>query len=228
MGTSIPKIIFDQPFLFFLRNTRTGDILFAGRMSQPEAAKQQVLGPMNESEILELSEGIFTPTPVAGTGQSVGSSPNSRLANSNTYNPPSSAGSVFNINKSLPVAQTQPPVINYQALPNNQNAANNNPLSTSYQSYQASHQVRSVSNNLPQTNTVQRQPYSYSETYQASNPDTIGQNVPPPGQSLSTSGSYVPAMNSAHHYLSAEQETPEESGVWMMNQTNTERLHFWP
>jgi hypothetical protein len=198
MGTSTPKIIFNHPFLFFLRNTETGDILFAGRMSQPEAAKQNVVGTMNESELLELGQGIFTPAPVAGAGQSV--TPRST-----------------SINKSFPVAQTQP-VTNYQAPPNNQNTANNNPISVFYQSYQASHQVRSISNNLPQQNTAQHQPYSY--------PYTTGQNVPSPGQPLSTSGSYVPAVISVH-YFSAEQETPEEAGVMKMTQTNTEK-HFWP
>jgi hypothetical protein len=176
-------------------------------MSQPEAAKQNTLGTMNEADLLELGQGIFTPGPVAAAGQSA--------------NPRSTS-----INKSLPVAQTQPVTI-YQAPPNNQNTANNNPLSVFYQPYTASYPVRSISNNLPQQNTAQRQPYSNSENYHASNPDTTGQNVPSPGQSLPTSGSYVPVVISAH-FFSAEQETPEETGVLMMTQTNTEKIHFWP
>ena len=39
MGATIPKLHFNHPFLFFLRNTESGDILFAGRLSQPEEAK---------------------------------------------------------------------------------------------------------------------------------------------------------------------------------------------
>jgi hypothetical protein len=96
-----------------------------------------------------------------------------------------------------------------------------------YQSNQASHRVRSVSNEVPQPNTAQCQPQSNSETYHASNPDAIGQNVQFPGQSLPTSGSYVPVMNRAH-YLSAQQETQEEHGVRKINQSNTERIHIWP
>lgn len=213
MGTSIQKLIFDHPFLFFLRNTETGDILFAGRMSQPEAARQQ---PMKESEILELTQGIFTPTPVARPERPVDNVLNSRLSSSSAYKPLSFADSALSTNKSLPVSQTQMPVINYYTSPNNQNTANNNPLSNSYQSYQASQQARSVSNNPPQPNTAQYQSHSNSATYHASNPDTIGQNVRSPGQSLSTSGSYVPAMNNAR-YLSSEQETRAE-----------ETFHFWP
>jgi hypothetical protein len=229
MGTSIPKLIFDHPFLFFLRNTETGDILFAGRMSQPEAAKQIVPGSMNESELLLLSQGIFTPTPVAGAGRSVDSTLKPQLSNSNTYKPSSFPGSAFIIDKSLPVSQSQPPITNYQTSPNNQNTANNNPSSTWYQSNQASQRVRSVSNDLPHPNTAQCQSQSNSETYHASNPDSIGQNVQSPGQSLSTSGSYVPLMNmNRAHYLSGQQETPEKDGVWKINQSDTERLHFWP
>lgn len=226
MGTSIPKIIFDHPFLFFLRNTETGDILFAGRMSQPEAAKQRVSVSMNESELLQLSQGIFTPMSVAGAGRSVGSTLNPQSSNSNTNKPSSLAGSAFNIDKSLPVSQNQPPVTNYQTSPNNQNTANNNPSSTLYQAFQASQRIRSVSNDPPQPNTAQCQSQSHSETYHASNPETIGQNVQSPGQSLSTSGSYVPVMNTAY-YSSAQQETPEE-GVWKILQSNDERLHIWP
>lgn len=227
MGTSIPKLIFNHPFLFFLRNTKTGDILFAGRMSQPEEAKQQVSGSMNESELLQLSQGIFTSTPVAGAGRSVGSTTNPQLSSSNTYKLPSFAGSAFSIDKNVPVSQSQPPVTNYQTSSNNQNTANNNPSSTLYQTFQGSHRVRSVSNDLPQPGTAQGQLQSNSETYQASNPDAIGQNVQSPGQSLSTSGSYVPVMNRGH-YLSAQPETPEEDGVWKINHSNTERLHIWP
>jgi len=226
MGTSIPKLIFNHPFLFFLRNTETGDILFAGRMSQPEAAKQQVLGSMNESELLQLSQGIFTSTPVAGAGRAVGSTLNPPLSGSNTYNPPPFAGNAFIINKSLPVSQSQPPVINYQTSPNNQNTANNSPSPTLLQSFQASHRVRSVSNDLPQPNTAQCQSHSNSETHRASNPDTIGQKVHSPRQSLPAFGSYVPVMNTAH-YLSAQQETPEEEGAWKINQSNTEERHIW-
>jgi hypothetical protein len=227
MGTSIPKLIFDHPFLFFLRNTKTGDILFAGRMSQPEAAKQHVSGSTNESELTQLSQSVFTSTPMAGAGRSVGSTTNPQLSSSNTYKPPPFAGSAFSIDKSLPVSQSQPPVINYQTSPNNQNIANNNPPSTLYQSYQASHRIRSVSNDLPQPNTAQYQSQSNSETYHASNPAAIGQNIQSPGQSLSTSGSYVPVMNRVH-YLSAQQETPEEDGVWKINRSNTEQLRIWP
>ena len=150
MGTSIPKLIFDHPFLFFLRNTETGDILFAGRMSQPEAAKQHVSGSTNESELLRLSQGIFISTPVPGAGRSAGSTLNPQSSSSNTYEPPSFAGNAFSNDKSLPVSQSQPPVINYQTFPNNQNTANKNFSSTLYQLYQASHRVRSVSNDLPQ------------------------------------------------------------------------------
>jgi hypothetical protein len=227
MGTSIPKLIFDHPFLFFLRNTGTGDILFAGRMSQPEAAKPHGPGSMNDSELLLLSQGIFTPTPVAHAGRPVGSTPNPQLSNSNTYKPPSFPGSVFGIDKSLLVSQSQPPVTNYHTSPNNQNIANNNPSLNLYQSYQASHHIRSISNNLPQPNIAQYQLHSNSATYLTSNRDTIGQNIQSPGQSLSTSESYVPAMNTAH-YLSAQQETPEEVGVWKINQNNAERLPTWP
>ena len=227
MGTSIQKLIFDHPFLFFLRNTETGDILFAGRMSQPEAARPHVFEPMKDSEILKLSQGIFTPTPVASPRRPVDSGLNSRLSSGSTYKPPSFADSAASMNNGLPVSQTQTPVTNYYTSPNNQNTANNNPLSNLHQSYQASHHTRSVSNNLPQPNTAQYQSHSNRATYHASNPDTIGQNVRTPGQSLSMSGSYVPAMNKAH-YLSAEQETPVEDGVWKVNQTNTETFHFWP
>ena len=227
MGTSIPKLIFDHPFLFFLRNTGTGDILFAGRMSQPEAAKPQGPGSMNESELLQLSQGIFTPTPVADAVRSVSSTLNPQFSNSNTHKPSSFPGSVFSIDKSLFVSQSQPPVTNYQTSPNYQSIASNNPSLTLYQPYQASHHVRSISNNLPQPNIAQYQLHSNSETYLISNPDTTGQNIQSPGQSLSSSETYVPAMNRAH-YLSAQQETPEEVGVWKINQSNAERLHIWP
>ncbi|PSN48955.1 hypothetical protein C0J52_11364 [Blattella germanica] len=39
-ATALPKLIFNHPFLFFLRNMESGDILFAGRLSEPEPAKQ--------------------------------------------------------------------------------------------------------------------------------------------------------------------------------------------
>ncbi|GFG37182.1 hypothetical protein Cfor_00431 [Coptotermes formosanus] len=227
MGTSIPKLIFDHPFLFFLRNTVTGDILFAGRMSQPEAAKEHIFGSMNESQLLELSQGIFTSTPMTGAGRPLGSALNPQSSSSNTYKPASLAASVFSTNKSLPVSQSQPPATNYHTSPNNQNTVNNNPSPASYQSYLATLQVRSISNNLPQPNSAQYQSNGNSETYHASNPDTIGQNVRTPGQLLSLSGSYVPTINRAH-YLSAEQEAPEEFGVWKINQTYTDRIHFSP
>uniref|UniRef100_A0A1V1FYH4 Putative serine protease 27 n=1 Tax=Reticulitermes speratus TaxID=60591 RepID=A0A1V1FYH4_9NEOP len=226
MGTSIPKLIFDHPFLFFLRNTETGDILFAGRMSQPEAAKQHILGPVNESQLLELTQGIFTSMP--GVGRPVGSTLNPQSSSSNSYKPSSLDGSAFSTNKSIPVSQTQPPATNYHTFPNNQNTANNNPFSTSYESYPSSLQVRSMSNNLPQPNSAQYQSNSNSETYHASNPDTIGQNVQSPGQFLSTSGSYGAAINSRAHYLSADQEEPERDSVWKINQTYTDRIHFSP
>jgi len=225
MGTSIPKLIFDHPFLFFLRNTQTGDILFAGRVSQPEPAKQRVSGLVNESELSQLTKDIFTSTPVAGAGRSVGSTLSPQFSGSNNYNPPF-AGSVSIINKSHLVSQSQPPVTNYQTSPNNQNTANNNPLPTMYQTFQATHRVRSVSNDLPQPNIAQYQSHSNSETYHASNPDTIGQNVQSPGQSLSTSRSYVPDMNRPH-YLSAQQKTPEQEGVWKIYQSDNERRHVW-
>jgi len=227
MGTSIPKLIFDHPFLFFLRNTQTGDILFAGRMSQPEAAKQHVSGSMNDSELFQRYQGIFTSMPVAGAGQSSSSTLNPQLSGSNNYNLPSFVGSAYTINKSIPVSQSQPPVTNYQTSPNNQNSANTNPPSTFYQSFTTHQRVRSVSNDLPQPNTAQCQSHRNSETYHASNPDTVGQNVQSRGQSLSTSGSYVPVMNRPH-YLSAQQETPEQEGVWKINQSGTERFHFSP
>jgi len=223
----MPKLIFDHPFLFFLRNTQTGDILFAGRMSQPEAAKQHVSGSMNESELLQLTQGIFTSTPVAGAGRLAGSTVSPQFSSSNNYNPPSFAGSASIINKSLLVSHSQPPVANYQISPNNQNTANNNPSTSMYQSFQTSHHVRSVSNDLPQPNTAQFQSHSNSETYHAYNPMTIGQNVQSPGQSLSTSGSHVPVMNRPH-YLSSQQETPEQGRVWKINQSDNERLHIWP
>jgi len=227
MGTSTAKIIFDHPFLFFLRNTQTGDILFAGRMSQPEAAKQRVSGSINDSELSKLGQGIFTSTPVAGAGWSVRSKLNPQLSGSNNYNPSSFAGSSSFSSKSLPVSQSQPPVTDYQTSPNNQNTANNNPSSSLYPILQASHHLRSVGNDLPQPNTAQYQSHSSIETYHASNSDTIGQTVQSRGQYLSTSGSYVPVMNRPL-YLSARQETPEQEGVWKINQSGTERFHFSP
>lgn len=87
MGTSLPKLIFNHPFLFFLRNTETGDILFAGRMSEPEAAKQPALGSLTDSQLSELTQGIFTSRPVARPG--VPAVP------SNTYNPASSSSNAY-------------------------------------------------------------------------------------------------------------------------------------
>ncbi|KAJ9580160.1 hypothetical protein L9F63_004177 [Diploptera punctata] len=47
MGTALPKLNFNHPFLFFLRNTESGDILFAGRLSQPDEVKSTEVGNRN-------------------------------------------------------------------------------------------------------------------------------------------------------------------------------------
>jgi hypothetical protein len=227
MGASIPKVIFNHPFLFFLRNTETGDILFAGRVTQPEAAKQHVLGSVNESQLLELGQGIFTSRPVAGAGRPVGSTLNPQSSSSNSYKPPSLAGSTLTTNRGVPVSQTQPPATNYPIASNNRNTANNNPSLIPYESYLSSLQVRSISNNLPQPNAAQYLSNSNSETYHASNPDTIGENVRSPGQLLPKTASRVSVISSAH-YLSPLQETPEEDGVRNINHTNTYKIHFSP
>nr|QIR83413.1 serpin 6 [Locusta migratoria] len=41
MGTTIPRFRADSPFLFFIRDTVTGSILFGGRVSTPDAVNMQ-------------------------------------------------------------------------------------------------------------------------------------------------------------------------------------------
>jgi hypothetical protein len=227
MGTSLPKLIFNHPFLFFLRNTETGDILFAGRMSQPEAAKQPLLGSLSESQLSELTQSIFTQVPAAGAGVPVSITLNPVTYNSNTYKPSLPAGGTFNSNSSPPVPQIQPTNTNYYSSPNKLNNGNNFPSSATSQSYQRPLQLRSTNNNPAQSYTVQYQPYGNSETYHASNPDTVGiQYFRAPMQFLSTPGSYPSSTNSAQ-YPSDVNKIPQ-SGVRDTNQSYSDKLHFSP
>jgi hypothetical protein len=224
MGTTIPKLIFNHPFIFFLRNTETGDILFAGRMSEPDAARQPVLGAQSESEQSKLTQIILTPIPAAGVSASITVNPASY--NSNTYNPSLSAGGIFNTNLNPAVPQIQPTTTNHYSSPNNLNNRNNFPSSVASQSYARPVHSRSTSNYPTQSNTAQYQPHSNSEMYHVSNPDTIGtQYGRAPVILSSTSGSYASFTNSAQ-YPSDVNNTPQESGVRDKNQND--RIHFSP
>jgi hypothetical protein len=229
MGTSLPKLIFNHPFLFFLRNTETGDILFAGRMSEPEAAKQPVSGSLTDSQLSELTQGIFTQKPVARPG--VPAVP------SNTYNPASSSSNTYrlvplpsgtlNTNSNLPVPQTQHTVTSYYSSPKNLNTGNV-PASAPYQSYPTPLQIRSVGNYQSQPNAAEYQPNGNTEEFHASNPDTIGtQYGQAPTQFLSASGSYASATVSAK-YPSAVNESPQGDGVTNTDRSYNDRIHFSP
>lgn len=225
MGTSLPKLIFNHPFLFFLRNIETGDILFAGRMSEPEAAKQPVSGSLTDSQLSELTQGIFTSRPAARPGVPV--------VPSNTYNPASSSSNAYRPvllpsgTLNIPVPQTQPTVTNYYSSPRNLNTGNL-PSSASYQSYPTPLQIRSVGNNPSQPNTAQYQPNSNTETFDTSYPETVEtQYGQAPMQFLSTSGSRASATVSAQ-YPSAVNESPQGDGVTSTNQSYNDRIHFSP
>jgi hypothetical protein len=221
MGTTVPKFIFNQPFLFFLRNIETGDILFAGCMSEPEAAKQPVQGPLSESELSELTQGIFTPRPAAGAGVAVSSTQNTSVP-SNTYKSLFLAGSSFSTNSSPPIPQNQPTITNYYSSPNNLNTGNNFPSLVPSQHYQTPVQPSPTSNNPSQPNVAQYLPNINS----ASNPDTIGAPYArSPAQFLSTSGSYVSSTNSAQYPSNVNGNT-QRNGVRNTNQNYNDRIHF--
>ncbi|XP_021937997.1 serine protease inhibitor 42Dd-like isoform X2 [Zootermopsis nevadensis] len=217
ISMSLPKLIFNHPFLFFLRNTETGDVLFAGRMSQPEAARQPVVGSLSESELSELTQSIFTSKPATGAEVPV----------SNTNQASVPAGGTFNTNSKPPVPQIQPTIRNHYSYPNNVNNGNNFPSSASSQTYRSSLQPRSANNNPSQSNTAQYKPYGNSEIYHASNPDTVGvQYAHAPVQFSSVSGSYASSTNSAQ-YPSDVNKTPQ-TGVRNINQSYNDRIHFSP
>jgi hypothetical protein len=220
MGTSLPKLIFNHPFLFFLRNTETGDILFAGRMSEPEAAKQPALGSLTDSQLSELTQGIFTSRPVEPMVPS--NTYNRESSSSNAYRPALLPSSTLNSNPNIPVPQTQPTTTNYYSSPRNLNTGNVL-SSASYQSYPTPHQTRSVGNNPPQPNTAQYQHNSNTETFHTSNSETDGtQYGQAPVQLLSTSGSH------AQYHPSAANESPEGDGVMSTNRSYNDRIHFSP
>lgn len=217
--------MFNHPFLFFLRNTQTGDILFAGRMSQPEAAKQPVFGPVSEPQLPEQILNIFTPEPATGARVPVSNTLNPATYNINTYRPSLPASSTFNTNPSPSVPQIQPTMTNFYSSPNNVNTGNNFPPSAHSQTYQSPIHLRSIGNDQSQLNTAQYQPYGNSEVHHASNPDTIGiQRVPAMVQFLSTSGSHASSTNGAQ-YQSDVNKTPQ-SGVRDTNQSYNDKIHF--
>lgn len=222
MGTSLPKLIFNHPFLFFLRNTETGDILFAGRMSEPEAAKQPVSGSLTDSQLSELTQGIFTSRPAARPGVPVvpSNTYNPASSSSNAYRPVLLASGTLNSNSNIPVPQTQPTVTNYYSSPRNLNTGNL-PSSASYQSYAQPLQIRSVGNNPSQPN-------SNTETFDTSNPEMVEiQYGQAPTQFLSTSGSHASATVSAQ-YPSAVNESSQGDGLTNANQSYNDRIHFSP
>jgi hypothetical protein len=230
MGTSLPKLIFNHPFLFFLRNTETGDILFAGRMSEPEAAKQPALGPLTDSQLSELTQGIFTSRPVARPGAPAvpSNTYNRASSSSNAYRPALLPSGTLNSNPNIPVPQTQPTITNYYSSPRNLNTGNI-PSSAPYQSYPTPPQTRSVGNNPSQPNTAQYQPNSNTETFETSNSETDGtQYGQAPVQLLSTSGSHASATVSAEYHPSAVNESPEGDGVISTNRSYNDRIHFSP
>lgn len=53
MGGPQPKFRADHPFLFFIRDVKTGGFLFAGRVSRPEAADSAA---MPEAAAVPLSD----------------------------------------------------------------------------------------------------------------------------------------------------------------------------
>jgi hypothetical protein len=227
MGTSLPKLIFNHPFLFFLRNTETEDILFAGRMSEPEVAKQPAVGSLTDSQLSELTQGIFT------------SRPGLPVVPSNTYNHASSSGNAYrpapllpsgtlNSNSNIPVPQTQPTITNYYSSPRNINTGNI-PSSMLYQSYPTQLQTRSVGNSPSQPNTAQYQPNGNTATFQTSNAETDGtQYSQAPMQLFSTSGSHASATISAQYRPSAVNESPEGDSVASTNHSYNDRIHFSP
>ncbi|XP_063242332.1 leukocyte elastase inhibitor-like [Bacillus rossius redtenbacheri] len=47
MGSTVPRLRVDRPFLFFIRDTVRGSVIFAGRVTTPEEAKPDAAPPRN-------------------------------------------------------------------------------------------------------------------------------------------------------------------------------------
>lgn len=240
MGAALPKLIFNHPFLFFLRNTETGDVLFAGRLNEPEAAKAPAIGSqLSEAQLSELSQGIFTPKP---TGSPIGSTLNPGInfgpvstTGSGIYNPASSGSNInyplSSTNSSrLPPSQNNPSFNTYNSSPNNLNIGNNVPSLPPLQQthFSVPFQQRSAGN------AVQYQTNGNTGNYQPGQavPKAVtvsSQYAPTPTQYsrvTSRSGSYAFATNSAQYPSSANGTPQGSSGGQNTNERYNDRIHF--